>query len=212
MIVSSRPLVKFLLLTITLLILSTSLYAETASDFRLLDLSPVGANRDDITERIMNWDGLVKTPEFGDIIATDIMAARIADLRKKNSQLSLPTILRFYPRGILREVYRIDFFYEDYDSFAGLRILYRPFNSAYSNKPQGIDIEAVVKQLTPTIGKPSKRIKRFVSGFPSYNAYQWEDDSVHILIDYEAQNPARPVMLQLMVKDTDIDKQYLLLE
>jgi hypothetical protein len=200
------------LIACTALVFSSVVWGETASDFRLLDLSPISSNRDEIAETVLQWDGLVKTPEFGDIMATDIMAARVAELRQKNDRLAMPTILRFYPRGILREVYRVDFLYEDYDSFAGLRVLYRPFHSAYSNKPAGIDIDAVVKQLSPVVGKPTKRLRRMVAGFPSYNAYQWEDDVVHILVDYEAQNPGRPVMLQLMVKGTDVDKQYLLAE
>jgi hypothetical protein len=145
-------------------------------------------------------------------MATDMVLARVTELKKQNDQLSMPTITRFYPRSILREVYRMDFFYEDYQTLTGLRVLYRPFSGLYSNKPQGIDIDAVVKQISASIGAPSKRMKRLVAGFPSYNAYQWEDDSVRILVDYEAQNPARPVMLQLMVKGTDMDRQYILTE
>jgi hypothetical protein len=191
------------------LALALPVYAETASDFRLLDLTPVSSDRDGIATTLLQWDGLVKTPEFGDIMATDIILARVKELQKKNDQLPMPTILRFYPRGVLREVYRVDFFYEDYQSLAGLRILYRPFHSEYSNKPEGTDIEAVMKQVSTSIGKPTQRLKRKVVGFPSYNAYIWQDDAVRISLDYEAQNPARPVVLQLTVKDTDMDKQYL---
>lgn len=212
MIVSIRPTLKCLLACITLG-LSSMAWGETASDFRLLDLSPVSSTRDDIAEIVLHWDGLVKTPEFGgDIMATDMVLARVTELKKGNDQLSMPTITRFYPRSILREVYRVDFFYEDYQTLAGLRVLYRPFSSTYSNKPQGIDIDAVVKQISANIGAPSKRMKRLVAGFPAYNAYQWEDDSVRLLVDYEAQNPARPVILQLMVKGTDMDRQYILTE
>ena len=194
------------------LLVSLSASAQTAADFRLLDLAPVGAGRDESASRVLKWDGLVKTPEFGDIMATETVAMRVADLKRQNEQLPMPTIVRFYPRSVLREVYRVDFFYEDYEAFAGLRIVYRPFHADYSNKSQGIDIDAVVKQLSLTLGTPQTRIKRMVSGLPAYNAYQWEDDQVRILVDRESHHPGRPVVLQLNVKNTMLMNHYVLPE
>jgi hypothetical protein len=165
---------------------SYPLWAASASDYNLLGLKLASANKDDIRKSFFTWDGFEQSK---------------ATLYRKQFN-------RFYPKNILRETYRVDFRYEQDGRFASMNMLYRPFSNEYTNTQQGIDIPDIVQQLVPIIGKPNMRLRRMVSGLPSYNAYQWEDDKVTILLDREGRNPGRPPVLSVSMKSGDIATNY----
>ncbi len=179
-------LIRLLLIFIALSMASYPIWAATASDYSLLGLKLVSANKDDIRQSLFSWDGFDQA----------------------KSTLYRKQFNRFYPKNILRETYRLDFRYEQDGRFASMQILYRPFSPEYANQKQGIDISDIVAQLTPIIGSPNARFRRTASGLPSYNAYQWEDDKVSILLDREGQQAGRPPVLNVRMKNGNIASNY----
>jgi len=162
------------------------LYAATASDYQLLDLKLLNANKEDIRKNLYKWDGFDQTQST-----------------VKRAQFN-----RFYPKNILREVYRLDFRYQKNNQFASLRILYRAFEPEFSNQPQGTDTEAIVQQLIPMIGMPKSRQYRTSPGIRGYNSYTWEDDKMTIVLDRESQHPGRPPILNIKAKTSDLSRNY----
>ena len=162
------------------------LLAASASDYQLLDLKLLNANKEDIRKNLYKWDGFDQT----------------------ESTLKRAQFNRFYPKNILREVYRLDFRYQKNNQFASLRILYRAFEPEFSNQAQGTDTEAIVQQLIPMIGMPKSRIYRTSSGVRGYNAYIWEDDNMSIVLDRESQHPGRPPILNIKAKTSDLSSNY----
>jgi hypothetical protein len=167
--------------------LTQPLWAATASDYNLLGLKLVAANKQEIRNALFNWDGFDQT----------------------QSTLYRKQFNRFYPKNILRETYRLDFRYEQDGRFASMHILYRPFAPEYANNSKGIDIPDIVKQLIPMIGTPNARLRRAVSGLPSYDAYRWEDEKMTILLDREDQQPGRPPVLSVRMKTGDVASNYI---
>lgn len=162
------------------------LLAASASDYQLLDLKLLNADKEDIRKSLYKWDGFDQTQST-----------------VKRAQFN-----RFYPKNILREMYRLDFRYQKNNQFASLRILYRSFEPEFSNQHQGIDTEAIVQQLIPMIGVPKSRKYRTSPGIRGYNAYTWEDDNMSIVLDRESQHPGRPPILNIKVKATDLARNY----
>ncbi len=179
-------LIRLLFIFIVLCMASYSIWAATASDYHLLGLKLVSTNKDEIQKSLYSWDGLDQS----------------------QSTLYRKQFNRFYPKNILRETYRLDFRYEQDGRFASMQVLYRPFLPEYANQNQGIDIPDIVAQLTPIIGAPNARFRRTASGLPSYNAYQWEDEKVTIMLDREGQQPGRPPVLSVRMKNNDIASNY----
>lgn len=180
-------LIRLLFIFIVLCMASYSIWAATASDYHLLGLKLVSTNKDEIQKSLYSWDGLDQS----------------------QSTLYRKQFNRFYPKYILRETYRLDFRYEQDGRFASMQVLYRPFLPEYANQNQGIDIPDIVAQLTPIIGAPNARFRRTASGLPSYNAYKWEDEKVTIMLDREGQQPGRPPVLSVRVKNNDIASNYI---
>jgi hypothetical protein len=177
-----RLLLTFLALSMT----SYPLWAATASDYSLLGLKLATATKDDIRNGLYSWDGLEQSK---------------ATIYRKQFN-------RFYPKNILREAYRLDFRYEQDGHFSSLQLRYRPFAPEYNNSNKEIDTPDIVRQLIPMIGMPT-RFKRMSSGLPSYNAYHWEDDKVSIMLDRENQQPGRPLILSVRMKNTALASNYI---
>jgi hypothetical protein len=147
----------------------------------------LGSTKDDIRKTLFEWDGLTGT----------------------QTTLFRKQLNRFYPKNILREMYRLDFRYQKDDQFASVEILYRPFEHQYHNTNATIDTQAVLTQLLPMIGQPQLRLRRTSPGITGYNAYVWEDDKMFVLLDHKDQHPNNPVLLQVRAKQGDMATQYL---
>lgn len=161
-------------------------WTATPSDFSLLGMKVSEMSQTEIRQALYQWDGVQK-PQ--------------ASLHSKQMD-------RFYPVNVLREAYRIDFRYELDGSFSSLQIRYRPYHSEYNNRSLPLSIKDVRAQLEPTIGSPSSRVRRTESVLQSYESYRWEDEQVSITLDFEAQQPGRPIVLQLRKKNTALAQHY----
>ena len=161
-------------------------WTATPSDFSLLGMKVKEMSQTEIRKALYKWDGVMK-PQ--------------ASLHSKQMD-------RFYPVNILRETYRLDFRYELDGSFSSLQIRYRPFHSEYNNKSTPLSIKAVRAQLEPTIGSPTSRVRRTDSVLENYESYRWEDEQVSITLDFEDQQPARPIVLHLRKKNTTLASNY----
>jgi len=168
------------------LLLPNLAWTATASDFSLLGLKVSELSQTEIRQALYKWDGLMK-PQ--------------ASLHSKQMD-------RFYPVNILRETYRVDFRYELDGSFSSLQIRYRPYHSEYKNSNLPLSIKDVRAQLEPTIGSPTSRVRRTESVLQSYESYRWEDEQVSITLDFEDQQPGRPIVLQLRKKNTTLASNY----
>lgn len=176
-----------LIFSLMLFAISSEIHAASVSDYTLLGMKVMEMKQPDIRKTLFKWDGFTK-PQ--------------ASLNSKQFD-------RFYPVNILRETYRIEFRYDLDSSFASLQIKYRPFSSEFNNQHAGVNIPAVLAQLTPIIGSPKARIRRTSPGFADYNAYVWEDDNASLSLDLEDQQPGRPVILTLRKKTTTLATNYL---
>lgn len=173
--------------SLSLLLLIPSLaWTATPSDFSLLGMKVNDMTQKEIRKTLFKWDGVMK-PE---------------------TSLNSKQMDRFYPVNILRETYRIDFRYELDGSFSSLQIRYRPFHSEYNNKSTPLSIKAVRAQLEPTIGSPTSRVRRTDSILENYESYRWEDEQVSITLDFEDQQPGRPIVLHLRKKNTTLASNY----
>lgn len=161
-------------------------WTATPSDFSLLGMKVSEMNQKEIRQTLFKWDGMIK-PQ--------------ASLDSKQMD-------RFYPVNILRETYRIDFRYELDGSFSSLQIRYRPYHSEYKNSSLPLSIKDVRAQLEPIIGSPISRIRRTESRLESYETYRWEDEQVSITLDFEDQQPGRPIVLHLRKKNTTLASNY----
>lgn len=161
-------------------------WAATPSDFSLLGMKVSEMSQTEIRQTLFKWDGLMK-PQ--------------ASLHSKQMD-------RFYPVNILRETYRVDFRYELDGSLSSLQIRYRPYHSEYKNSGLPLSIKDVRAQLEPTIGSPTSRIRRTESVLQSYESYRWEDEQVSITLDFEDQQPGRPIVLHLRKKNTTLASNY----
>ncbi|MCL4556304.1 MAG: hypothetical protein B7Z05_01445 [Thiotrichales bacterium 32-46-8] len=168
------------------LLLPNLAWTATASDFSLLGLKVSELSQTEIRQALYKWDGVMK-PQ--------------ASLHSKQMD-------RFYPVNILRETYRVDFRYELDGSFSSLQIRYRPYHSEYKNSSLPLSIKDVRTQLEPTIGSPTSRVRRTESVLQSYESYRWEDEQVSITLDFEDQQPGRPIVLQLRKKNTTLASNY----
>ncbi|OYY24165.1 MAG: hypothetical protein B7Y68_04165 [Thiotrichales bacterium 35-46-9] len=168
------------------LLLPNLAWTATASDFSLLGLKVSELSQTEIRQALYKWDGVMK-PQ--------------ASLHSKQMD-------RFYPANILRETYRVDFRYELDGSFSSLQIRYRPYHSEYKNSSLPLSIKDVRTQLEPTIGSPTSRVRRTESVLQSYESYRWEDEQVSITLDFEDQQPGRPIVLQLRKKNTTLASNY----
>ena len=161
-------------------------WTATPSDFSLLGMKVSEMSQTEIRQVLFKWDG-VKKPQ--------------ASLQSKQMD-------RFYPVNILRETYRVDFRYELDGSFSSLQIRYRPYHSEYKNSGLPLSIKDVRAQLEPTIGSPTSRVRRTESVLQSYESYRWEDEQVSITLDFEDQQPGRPIVLHLRKKNTTLASNY----
>ncbi len=161
-------------------------WTATPSDFSLLGIKVSELSQSEIRQALYKWDGIMK-PQVS--------------LHSKQTD-------RFYPVNILRETYRIDFRYELDGSFSSLQIRYRPYHSEYKNSGLPLSIKDVRAQLEPTIGSPTSRVRRTESVLQSYESYRWEDEQVSITLDFEDQQPGRPIVLHLRKKNTTLESNY----
>lgn len=177
---------RFLLLLGALSLASFPLWAASASDFTLLGMKLAGSDKEEIRKSLYDWDGFQQSP---------------SSLYRKQWD-------RFFPKNLMRETYYLDFRYEKDGKFSSLRILYRPHHAEYSRPASSIDTQALLQQLVPLIGSPQQRVRHTSPGIAGYNGYRWEDEQSVIELAREDEHPARPVVLTMRMKNTELASNY----
>lgn len=104
----------------------------------------------------------------------------------------------FYPWSRKRDVYKLEFHYDPNGRFQWAEQLYRysPHKQILThNKMTPITTEEVVQQLQQQLGPPQTKQWRSCCGTPGYFRYEWQDDTMTVVVDRVDGDPLKPVFV-----------------
>ena len=163
-----------------LILTLTSAFAAQAAvavkDVTLLGLKLRTANANDVHEHFFRLGGFLQ-----------------ARTTAKQSTVDI-----FYPWSKARHLYRLEFHYDPNGRFqwAEQRFRYSPHKLVLEhNSMAPITTEKVARQLAEQLGEPQQKRWRQWGGMPGYYRYEWQDETMTVVVDRLDGDPLSPVFV-----------------
>lgn len=125
----------------------------------------------------------------------------IGGFKQARSTIRQGNIDKFFTWSRIRDSYYLEFRYNHKGSVTSVKRLYRPYSTENSNRRTPISTKEVALKLIEQAGQPNRMLRKGWGGTLTYSSYEWEDDSIKIVVDREGGERLGNVFVEYIVKN-----------